>query len=97
MRLSKNQSKIVGLILMDVDVKVLPSTTIQARFALIDGDSNLIGLSTRGGDWSKDVEVAFQAFIEALEKAQLEILFGAESDESADPGAVASPKDIPTF
>lgn len=99
MKLSKNTNRIVGIILTDANINIVPGpeVTVTARFGLLMGEGDVVGQTVRK-QWSPKVQEALVAFVEALEKEELENLFGAEVDEVAtEEAAVVSPKDIPTF
>lgn len=97
MKLSANKCRITGVILTEVKIGVMtsPGLMIQARFALIDEESNVIAEAPLR-EFSKEVETAIDGLVKALEGDAMKRIFGEEYQPS-DESAVASPKDIPTF
>lgn len=98
MKLSTNKCRITGVILTEVKVLVMtsPGLMVQARFALIDEESNVIAEAPLNREFSKEVEIAIDGLVKALEGDAMKRIFGEESQPSEE-SAVASPKDIPTF
>ncbi len=97
MKLSKNPSRIVGLIMGDVTVNIVPELKMQARFALLDAEGSVVGQTSRGRDWSPKVQEALVALIDAMESDELANMFGEEPADGSSEATTASPKDIPTF
>ncbi len=99
MKLSNASSRIVGLLLTEFRLATLTNTGLvaQARFALVDAETNVVAESSRSGDFSAKVGDAISALITALEEDQARVIFtetSSETSTSEDPDPIA---DIPTF
>jgi hypothetical protein len=95
-KLSKNPNKIVGVILTEVSISIVPETRLKAMFHLLDNDSNVVAQAPITSGWPPAVAEAFQKLAEAMEAEQLKRLFGEEeSEESAATPVV--PADVPSF
>jgi hypothetical protein len=97
-KVSKNKSRIIGLILTEARVGIMEGLglSVQARFALLDEESNMVADAPRTKGFSPKVQEAVTALIDALEEDQMRLIFGEEPEVPNEPDPI-SPKDIPTF